>query len=171
MRIYTIFIFFIALFFEITAYFISLYREKLNDRFIASKHDLLSVAGHHILAILNVLVLIIGYCAILFYIVLLLTGLFSLVTNEKNILNPVISLPFSIILIVIIIVSFISFEIIAKKSNKIKGKIDIICRVYNLNSDEKMGMIGNLRQQIILYIIPATITLFLITIILGIEYV
>lgn len=170
MRFYSTIVFVGALFFEALAYFISKYREKLNDKFIESKHDFLAVICHHLLALLNVIVLVVSFLSLIFYIVLLLTVFFSLLTNTEVHLNPILNIPFSMIIILFFVLIFIVFEIMAKSNLRIKETIDRLCDVNNPNNDEKMGMIGNLRYGIIVYVVPMTILLFLINLILGVEY-
>lgn len=70
----------------------------------------------------------------------------------------------------IIFVVAITFEIMVKRNIKIKDRINILCDVNNPYCDEKMGICGNLRDEIIVYAIPLTILLFLIKFILGVEY-
>jgi hypothetical protein len=170
MRFYLIIIFIGALFFEFLAYFISKHREKLNSKFIESKHDFLAVICHHLLALLNVIVLVVSFIALSFYVVLLLTVFFSVLANTEIYLNPIVNIPFSVIIISFLVLIFIAFEIIAKRNIRVKEIIDKLCDMNNPNNDEKMGMIGNLRYNIIVYIVPLTTLLFLINFILGVEY-
>lgn len=51
MRLYSTIIFVVAITFEILSYYLSKYKEKLNERFIESKHDFLVVISHHLLAL------------------------------------------------------------------------------------------------------------------------
>ncbi len=170
MRFYSTVIFVIALFFEILSFIISVYREKLNSKFIESNHDFLSVACHHILAMVNVIILVISFLSIIYYLLLILTILFSLISNTEIKLEPIINVPFSISIIILIIIIFITFEICVKRNERIRKTINKLCDVDNPNNDEKLGIIGNLRYGIIVYIVPITILLYLINMVLGVNY-
>lgn len=171
MRLYLTIIFIIAFLFEVLAFFFSKYREKINVKFIESEHDLLSIVCHHLLALLNIIVLIISFIVLGIYAILLLTIIFSILTHTEINLNPLLNVPFSVTCIICLVIIFIVFEILCKVNKLVKKVIDNLCDINNPNNDEKMGITGNLRYSIIVYVIPLTILLFLINVILGIQYV
>ncbi len=169
MRFYLTIVFIVSLLFEILAYVISIYREKLNNKFIESRHDFLAVICHHLLAFLNVALLVISFLGLIFYTLLLLTLFFSLFIDSEINLNPILNIPFSIMSIIFIVLIFIIFEILVKKNEIIKMTIDRLSDVDKSNNDEQMGISGNLRYIIIVYVMPLTILLFLINLLLGVE--
>lgn len=73
------------------------------------------------------------------FIKLILRIIFSILTDTKVNLNPILNVPFLLTCIICLVLIFIIFEILCKVNKQVKNMIDNLCDVNNHNNDEKNG--------------------------------